>query len=133
MSALKELAANINHIYRISCRLICPKPVLIDDSSVAMNLFRIVQEAVQNSIKHGKATRVVIRLTKKGEDVELAIKDNGRGLPKHFEKRQGMGLKIMDHRASVIGAELQVHRVAAGGALLTCSLPTHDKFTKSKI
>ena len=100
----------------------CSKPVLIDDRSTAMNLFRIAQEAIQNAIKHGKATRVVIRLIKKSETIELAVKDDGKGLPKHFEKRHGMGLKIMDHRASMIGAELQVQRVPTGGTLLTCSL-----------
>lgn len=131
-SALGELAANIHDIYKISCRLICTKPVLIEDSSAAMNLFRIAQEAIQNAIKHGKATRIVIRLSKKNETVELAVKNNGKGLPQHFEKRQGMGLKIMDHRASMIGAELQVQRVATGGTLLTCSLRSKgDKLSKS--
>jgi PAS domain S-box-containing protein len=132
MSALGELASNIQNIYKISCRLVCSKPVLIEDSSTAMNLFRIAQEAIQNAIKHGKATRVVIRLVRKSETIELAVKDNGKGLPKHFEKRQGMGLKIMDHRASMIGAELQVQRVTAGGTLLTCLLrDRRDKFSKS--
>ena len=121
-SALGELAANIHDIYKISCRFICAKPVLIEDSSTAINLFRIAQEAIQNAIKHGSATRIVIRLSKKNETVELAVKDNGQGLPDHFEQRQGMGLKIMDHRASMIGAEVQVQRVATGGTLLTCSL-----------
>jgi PAS domain S-box-containing protein len=132
MSALGELASNIQDIYKISCRLSCPRLVLIEDNSTAMNLFRIAQEAIQNAIKHGKATRVAIRLVKKNETIELAVKDNGKGLPKHFEKRQGMGLKIMDHRASMIGAELQVRQVAGGGTLLTCSLrDKHDKLSKS--
>jgi PAS domain S-box-containing protein len=134
MSALKELVSNIKNIYKISCRLICPKPVLIEDSCIAMNLFRVTQEAVQNAIKHGKATRVVVRLTKKRKDIELAVKDNGRGLPKHSETRPGMGLKIMDHRASMIGAELQVRRAVSGGTLLTCSLRTErDRLSKSKV
>jgi PAS domain S-box-containing protein len=132
MSALGELVSNIQNIYKISCRLMCSKPVFIEDNSTAMNLFRIAQEAIQNAIKHGKATRVVIRLVKKNETIELAVKDNGKGLPKHFEKRQGMGLKIMDHRASMIGAELQVQRVTAGGTLLTCLLrDRRDKLSKS--
>jgi signal transduction histidine kinase len=132
MSALKDLASNIKNIYNISCRFKCPKPVLINDSSIATNLFRIAQEAVQNAIKHGKATRVVIRLTEKSEHIELAVNDNGTGLPRHFETRRGMGLKIMDHRASMIGAELQVQRVAAGGTLLTCSLRSkRGKLSKS--
>jgi PAS domain S-box-containing protein len=134
MSALKGLASNVKNIYKIFCRLTCPKPVLIDDSSIAINLFRIAQEAVQNAIKHGKATRVVIRLTKMSRGVELIVKDNGRGLPKHFETRQGMGLKIMDHRASMIGAELQMRRAADGGTLLTCSLQTkRDRLSKPKV
>ncbi|MGH7991363.1 MAG: ATP-binding protein, partial [Limisphaerales bacterium] len=54
--------------------------------------------------------------------VGLVVKDNGRGLPQHFEKRQGMGLKIMDYRASMVGAELQVQRRNGGGTQLTCSL-----------
>ncbi|MGH7952892.1 MAG: PAS domain-containing sensor histidine kinase [Limisphaerales bacterium] len=134
MTALKELASHIKSIYRISCRLVCPKSVFIADSSIAINLFRIAQEAVQNAIKHGKATRVVIRLTQKDEGVELVVKDNGRGLPRHFEKRQGMGLKIMDYRASMVGAELQVQRGNGGGTLLTCSLRSKlDKLLSLKV
>jgi len=132
MSALGDLVSNIQDIYKISCRLSCPRLVLIEDSSTAMNLFRIAQEAIQNAIKHGKATRVVIRLVKKNEIIEMAVNDNGKGLPKHFEQRRGMGLKIMDHRASMIGAELQVRRVASGGTLLICSLrDKRDKLSKS--
>ena len=133
MTALKELTSNIRSIYKISCRLVCPKSVFIADRSVAINLFRIAQEAVQNALKHGQATRVVIRLAQKGEGVELVVKDNGRGLPKHFERRQGMGLKIMDYRASMIGAELHVQRGNGGGTWLTCSLRSKpDQRIKSK-
>lgn len=134
MTALKELASNIRSIYRISCRLLCLKSVSIADSSIAINLFRIAQEAVQNALKHGKATRIVIRLAQKGDCVELVVKDNGRGLPRHFEERQGMGLKIMDYRASMIGAELQVRRGKGGGTWLTCSLRSKlDKLLNSKV
>lgn len=122
MSALKVLTADIKNIYAISCRFICRKPVLIADKSTAMNLYRIAQEAVQNALKHGHATRVVIRLTKLSNTIELAVKENGQGLPRHFETRRGMGLKIMDHRASMIGAQLRLRRVTTGGTLLTCSL-----------
>jgi PAS domain S-box-containing protein len=133
MTALKELTSNIRGIYKISCRLTCPKPVFIADQSVAINLFRIAQEAIQNALKHGKATRIVIRLTQKGERVELTVSDNGRGLPRHFEKGQGMGLKIMDYRASMIGAELQVRRGKIDGTWLTCTLRRQpDQLLKTK-
>jgi len=121
MAALRELAASVQNIYKISCRMLCPRPVLIEDRAVAINLFRIAQEAVQNAVKHGKASRIVIRLSGSNDYVKLTIRDNGRGLPGHLEKRRGMGLKIMDHRASMIGAELRVRNATAGGASLTCS------------
>jgi PAS domain S-box-containing protein len=122
MAALKVLASDIKNTYKISCRLVCRKPVLVDDGPVAINLFRIAQEAVQNAIKHGKATRIMIRLLETSESIELAVKDNGSGLPEDFELGRGMGLKIMDHRAGAIGADLQVQRVEGGGTLMTCSL-----------
>jgi signal transduction histidine kinase len=121
MAALRELAASVQNIYTISCRMLCPRPVLVEDRSAAINLFRIAQEAVQNAVKHGKASRIVIRLSASNEHVKLTIRDNGKGLPGHLEKRRGMGLKIMDHRASMIGAELRVRNATAGGASLTCS------------
>ncbi|MEO6992939.1 MAG: PAS domain S-box protein [Lacunisphaera sp.] len=123
MAALQELAATIKSIYKISCRLTCPKPVLVRDNAIAMNLFRIAQEAVQNALKHGHATRIAIRLTKKDGNVELTVRDNGSGVPTHFATPTGMGLKIMDHRANMMGAKLTVQRVATGGTLLTCRLP----------
>ncbi len=122
MAALKELACNSKNIYRISCRVACPRPVLIEDNVVAINLFRIAQEAVQNAVKHGRATQILIRLTAQTGGVKLIVKDDGQGLPKNFEKRRGMGLKIMDYRASMVGAELQVQRRQSGGTVLTCSL-----------
>jgi len=126
MSSLKVLTADIRDIYKLSCCFVCPKPVLIDDKAVALNLYRIAQEAVQNAIKHGQATRIVIRLGKSSHALALAVKDNGRGLDRHFKPRSGLGLKIMDHRASTIGAVLQVQRVATGGTLLTCTLRSNQ-------
>lgn len=123
MSALSELAAGARSVYGISCRFVCPEPVLIPDRSTAIHLYRIVQEALQNAIKHGSPKCVVINLTKTGRAIRLTVTDDGRGLPKDFRNRSGMGLKIMDYRSKTIGAVLEMRGPDNGGTLLSCSLP----------
>jgi signal transduction histidine kinase len=87
------------------------------------HLYRIAQEAVSNSIRHGKANRVEISLTSAKGEIVLKIRDNGTGLPRHLGKRQGMGLRIMNHRAGTIGASLVVRRRASGGTEVVCIMP----------
>jgi nitrate/nitrite-specific signal transduction histidine kinase len=54
----------------------------------------------------------------------LTVKDDGRGLRKDFDKSQGMGQKIMRHRAETIGATFDIRNHPKGGVLMTCTLPT---------
>jgi signal transduction histidine kinase len=53
----------------------------------------------------------------------LTVKDDGRGLRKDFDKSQGMGQKIMRHRAETIGATLDIRNHPRGGVIMTCTLP----------
>jgi PAS domain S-box-containing protein len=124
MSALGELASSTKGIYGVSCRFVCPTPVLVRTRSTAVHLYRIAQEAVQNAIKHGKPGRVVIELARTGDSVKLTVTDDGQGLPADYTNGTGMGLKIMDCRAKAIGALLDLQRVAEGGTTLSCVLPT---------
>ena len=70
------------------------------------------------------ADRVVIGLRCAPEGVTLTIEDNGVGFPVKTPKKSGMGLRIMNHRASEIGATLSVRRAGKnGGTVVTCTLP----------
>lgn len=124
MKALKAFATTAKNIYRISCRFACPKPVLIHDNPTAVHLYRIAQEAVQNAIRHGKATRVVIALSAGKAGVTLCIRDNGRGFPDSLPKTRGMGLEIMKYRARIIGGSLNHKKGKGRGSALVCVLPT---------
>ena len=123
MIALKAFAATAKSLYRISCRFACPKPVLIHDNPTAIHLYRIAQEAVQNAIRHGKATRVVVELSAGKAGVTLCIRDNGRGFPQLLPEKRGMGLEIMKYRARMIGGSLSHQTNRRVGAALTCVLP----------
>ncbi len=121
-SALQELAATTGNLFGIRCTFKCDKPIPIDDAEVATHLYRITQEAITNAIKHGQTKNIQIELTHERDKTVLKVKNDGLDFPEEFEARgTGMGLQIMDHRADIIGASLDVHKAVDGGTILTCS------------
>jgi signal transduction histidine kinase len=124
--ALGELAARMSAEGRLECVFDYPAPVLLNDEIAAGHLFRIAQEAVNNAVKHSGATKVVVRLARNGDGLRLEISDNGKGMPAAPALRQGIGLQIMRHRASVIGAGLEIKSKATkggGGVQVICIVP----------
>jgi signal transduction histidine kinase len=87
-------------------------------SDVALHLYRITQGALSNAMRHSGATRVTVSLEEGAESVRLRIADNGAGLPAPAEASGGLGLRIMQYRAQLIGATLELRRPTAGGTAL---------------
>jgi len=121
MAALSELTYNIEGLFGISCRFMCDKPILVHDNTMATHLYRITQEAVNNAIKHGKATDILICLHKVDGAITLTIKNNGFSFPETIEKNKGMGINIMKYRAGMIGASLDIRNDFDGGTIVVCS------------
>ncbi|MGH8164951.1 MAG: sensor histidine kinase, partial [Rhodanobacteraceae bacterium] len=121
-NALRDLAYRTSQGGKVTCRFDCPKPVRILDDAIALNLFRIAQEAVTNALKHAKPKSIVISLKRRGRALILTVADDGKGLP---AKRPsgGMGISIMQHRANVLGAALTVESRRTEGTIVTCTLP----------
>jgi PAS domain S-box-containing protein len=132
MSALQELATSTEKMFGIVCRFAWARPVPLQDHTVATHLFRIAQEAVSNAFKHGQATEITIRLIKRDGNVILRVSDNGTGLPKLIPKKKGMGLRIMQSRAGMIGGTLTFEHLPGGGAGVTCSVPVRRPAKKSQ-
>ena len=123
MSALQELAVTIRDIFRINGAFYAPQPVLIDDNDLATHLFRIAQEAVSNAVKHSGATSIQVELRKLEDQIVLSVADNGRGM-KRSPDAGGMGLRIMNYRASIIGGKISIQSAPGHGAKVICSVPT---------
>jgi signal transduction histidine kinase len=123
-ASLIELADRTTALGRMPCRFECARPVLVPSNAVAGHLYRIAQEAVNNAIKHSGATDLVIRLAASRSMLELKISDNGCGLPE--TRTAGLGLRVMRHRAEVIGAELTIDSRPGRGVTISCVLPRHD-------
>ncbi len=122
MAALGELAARTQRVFRIQCHFRCDRPVLVPDHSVAIHLYRIAQEAVGNAVKHGKASTIDVLLTAADMSVRLAVTDNGIGIPRRLPPQRGLGLRIMQYRAGVIGGSLLVQRETTGGTSVVCTV-----------
>ena len=123
MSALQELASNIEKLYSIRCRFNCDNPIFIHDHVMATHLYRIAQEAVNNAVKHAKAGQISIRLTLVKDKILMEVKDDGIGIPKSLSRSKGMGLRIMNYRAELITAALSFVRDGKRGTVVTCVVP----------
>ncbi len=122
--ALGEIAHTTEQTFRVRCT------VKVDESDgvepkgpPAIQLFRIAQEAVYNAVKHAKAKQITIQLATDGERTSLVVQDDGIGLPPSASEAKGMGLRIMDYRARMIGAQFDLRRGTDGGTIMTCSFP----------
>jgi signal transduction histidine kinase len=123
-SALDALAAEVQDVYHITCRFTCDGALPFHDVSVETHLFRIVQEAVNNAMHHGGASEIVMDLAVGAAPATLTVSDNGAGFAaagQHGDS--GMGLRIMRHRAAMIGGSLVVER-RSGITVVRCALPT---------
>ena len=122
-SALHELAASATRLMGITCEFNPESHVPIRDNTTATHLYRIAQEALNNATRHGKATRITITLAEKNGTITLRITDNGKGLPTPAPKSGGMGQKVMDYRARLIGGTLDIANNADAGVTVSCTVP----------
>ncbi|MDP3920479.1 MAG: PAS domain-containing protein [Candidatus Omnitrophota bacterium] len=120
--ALEELVKHIEDRFSVGCRFE-HEPGLPDLShETATHLFRIVQEAINNAIRHGQAKHIVVRLGLDRGRVLLAIEDDGQGISPLKEKSQGMGFHIMKARAEVVGAILRIQSEEKKGTIVSCRM-----------
>ena len=128
VAALERLALNAERLFGIRCSFEQLGSVLIHDNIVATHLYRIAQEAVSNAVKHGKAKHVRMMLASGQGRLRLRVVDDGIGFPEDLdEHRPGMGVRIMQYRARVIGATLEIARGVEKGTIITCTLRRTDE------
>lgn len=123
-AALQELAGNAAQLFHVKCECHTDGAVVLQDATAATHLYRIAQEAITNAVKHGHAKKIVIELTAPREACRLSITDDGTGFSMGNRGTEGMGLRTMKYRATMIGASLEVHSTANKGTTVICTIPT---------
>ncbi len=125
--AIEVLLRNIENTFNITCVFEYDDSVFLHEHSEAIHLYRIVQEAISNSIRHGKAENIQITLRDLKDEYVLTIEDDGSGLSKDALHGEGMGLHIMKYRAKAINAKLAVSNRSCRGVIVRCLLPKRDQ------
>jgi signal transduction histidine kinase len=92
---------------------------------VATNLFRVMQESLQNVSKHAQATEVTVRLSGSSKGTGISVRDNGKGFDpeKRQEQSKGLGLASMQERARGLGGFLRIHSLPRDGTKVCAWIP----------
>lgn len=132
---LQALCEMISGLRSIHCRVSYPPEVRHINSELncdtSTQLYRIVQEAVTNAVKHGHADEIQIALRHSGDRLTLEVRDNGTGMSvpaarPNGNSQAGAGLKNMAYRARQIGGILETEACgpgSQGGMVVRCVVP----------
>jgi PAS domain S-box-containing protein len=106
----------------VRLRLLIRSDLKLDEAN-ATHLYLIAQEAILNAVKHGQARSIVVHLRTTRQLVSLAVTDDGIGIRTPAQAGGGMGLKIMEYRAGIMGGSLHVKPRKGGGTRVRCVCP----------
>jgi signal transduction histidine kinase len=88
------------------------------------SIYRIVQESLNNIVKHAGATRAAVRVTKHAHDVEVSIQDDGKGFEVDAtDHKGGFGLTGMIERARLLGGHATIESSQGGGTTVKVVVP----------
>ncbi|MGA2880319.1 MAG: PAS domain S-box protein [Bryobacteraceae bacterium] len=108
----------------IECRCHCSLPSIPLDEVQSTAVFRILQEALTNIIRHAQATRVAVAMMVENEMFTVTVTDNGRGItPEEMRSRNSLGLLGMQERAHLIGGRVDIVGLKGTGTTLHVLVP----------
>lgn len=129
-SAIGKLAAHAKESFGITCKFKADEAIPPLETNTVRQLYKITQEALTNAIKHGKAKQISIQLSNGSHKLALTIRNSGTPFPSVVGRSAGMGLRIMNYRANLIGASLEIKPGDSEGTVVTCSVPLHGSSKK---
>ncbi len=124
--SVKEMLDLVQKRHNIQTQFLVEESILQyrPEEIVEINLFRMVQEIVNNSVKHSGAASIVVSITKKEDFLLIEVSDDGVGMSKcQASKERNFGIQILHERANIINAELIISNGKNGGAVILIKLP----------
>ena len=129
MISLKEITENIEQQSKIPIKLQIDDVVLLFDDATATHLYRIVQESLNNAVKHADASQIHVSLKTEQDHGVLEILDNGIGIPLDISGSNGLGLNIMRHRCGLFDGEITINPAGERGTKVCCRFPIKPEKT----
>jgi signal transduction histidine kinase len=122
--ALENLAEQVRMHWNVECSILSDRLDHRHHVDLESQLYRITQQSIGNAVTHGHATAIEVDYECKDGSVRLAITDNGRGIPRESDRREGTGLKSIRHRSFMIDGRVVIEPLPDhGGTQVVCSCP----------
>jgi signal transduction histidine kinase len=118
-TALEDLTFQVQRLHGLECEFV-PRGQVDVETSVALHLYRIAQEAINNAIKHASAKRITVTADFSQETKILCIEDDGCGFDPAGDHGPSSGMSLMPYRAAMIGGTLTVHSQPNAGTKIEC-------------
>jgi signal transduction histidine kinase len=139
------LAERVTETFGAACTFRWDQIAEVSDDVTATQLYRIAQESINNAIRHGKASRIEIRLTMTKDVLNMVVRDNGVGFsPAKITLAQphtadevaartstGIGLATMRYRANVIGGIFDIRSKPPRGTTVSVAVRLNHRPWKS--
>ncbi len=111
IAALKELCEGVSNTDTVSINFEVRKEEgTIDQQMVALNIFRVIQEFISNSIKHGQAAEISLHIALTKEILEINYSDDGKGFDLDLlANKKGLGMKNIESRINMAKAKLTLN------------------------
>jgi len=100
------------------------------DDALATAVYRIVQEAVSNAVRHAGASCIEVELHASEDSLRVSVQDDGMGRIGDFHAPGHFGVLGMRERAQALGGEFELEQIATGGVRVRVTLPL-NKHTKA--
>lgn len=131
--SIHKLAEDLESIFGVSCAVQVIDEPRIASQFAAHHVFRIVQEAATNAIKHGRARRLTMRLEMVGDEFTFCVINDGLPVdPAQLAAGKGLGVVGMRLRADAVGGHLSIEPLPSGGSEVTLVLPGVASMHKSQ-
>lgn len=118
-TALEDLVVQVQRLHGIECEF-APRGTIDVETSVALHLYRIAQEALNNAIKHASAKHIKLTADFSNETKVLSIEDDGCGFDLNIKHGPSSGMSMMPYRAAMIGGNLTVTSQPNVGTKVEC-------------
>lgn len=120
ISTIEQLAAQISTTQTMQCTFEYDHSIADIPSEKLLHIYRFVQEAVSNAVKHSKANQITISITKENQQFQVLIRDNGIGFDVDSNSTKGLGIHTLQYRADELGGTLSIKSVLQQGTDICC-------------
>lgn len=125
VTAVRDLAASVEDDSGLTVRFECEGRWPRQPVPVERALYRVAHEALSNAWRHARCSTIRIRLCADGDELTLAVTDDGSGLPNGPAGRPGVGIGSMRQAVEEVGGRLRLDNVHPHGLVVEATVPRH--------